>query len=142
MDHVKRDSLAQVSAIIAPAQRLVSLCPPLSGTEELRLLRPQFNRNDWRVRQVAKQIQIVDSQLSNIDRLSAILCALLLLSERVEFRRGFPVIYAEDPHMEALGKRVGIDIRRICDLPLPTEEEETLFSRLKEPPDSENGDTK
>jgi predicted nucleic acid-binding protein len=57
---------------------------------------------------------------------------------------GCPVIYAEDPHMEALGKRVGIDIRRICDLPLPTEEEEeeTLFSQLKDPPNSESGDTK
>lgn len=43
-----------------------------------------------------------------------------------------PVIYAEDPHMEAHGKRVGIDIRRICDLPLPTGEEETLFSGLPE----------
>ena len=53
-----------------------------------------------------------------------------------------PVIYAEDPHMEAYGKRVGIDIRRICDLPLPTEEEEedTLFSRLNETPNGESGD--
>jgi len=55
-----------------------------------------------------------------------------------------PVIYAEDPHMEAHGKRVGIDIRRICDLPLPTkeEEEDTLFSRLTETPNGESGDKK
>lgn len=52
------------------------------------------------------------------------------------------VIYAEDPHMEVHGKRVGIDIRRICDLPLPTGEAEgDLFSGL--PDDGEqNGDTK
>jgi hypothetical protein len=57
---------------------------------------------------------------------------------------GCPVIYAEDPHMEALGKRVGIDVRRICELPLPTEEEEeedNLFTRL-ERRNSESGDAK
>ena len=55
-----------------------------------------------------------------------------------------PVIYAEDQHMESPGKRVGIDIRRICDLALPTDDEEgeTLFSRLKETPNGQSGDTK
>jgi len=53
---------------------------------------------------------------------------------------GCSVIYAEDPHMEAHGKRVGIDIRRICDLALPQEEEEeaTLFSRLNETSNGES----
>lgn len=45
---------------------------------------------------------------------------------------GISVIYAEDPHIEALAKRFGIDVRKICDLALPAEQEEedTLFSKL------------
>ncbi len=45
---------------------------------------------------------------------------------------GVSVIYSEDPHIEALAKRVGVDVRRICDLALPEDraEEDNLFSKL------------
>ncbi len=43
-----------------------------------------------------------------------------------------PVIYAEDPHIEALARRVNIDVRKVCDLGLPAsqEDEQNLFSKL------------
>jgi PIN domain len=49
---------------------------------------------------------------------------------------GVAVIYAEDPHLDAHGRRVGISVRRICDLPLPPQEEDddgpNLFATLEE----------
>jgi predicted nucleic acid-binding protein len=36
---------------------------------------------------------------------------------------GCGAIYSEDPHIENLGKRVNIPVRRICDLDLPPQEQ-------------------
>jgi predicted nucleic acid-binding protein len=40
---------------------------------------------------------------------------------------GASVIYAEDPHIESLAKRVGIEVRKVCDLALPADQQDSLF---------------